>query len=244
MPAILNVKNLHVSYGARHVLKGIDLALEEGELVTVLGANGAGKSTLLKAICGLAPIREGSVMDGDTALNTLPTHEIVARGISLVPEGRRVFPTHTVEENLDLGAYIRKGRTQEVENAKRRVHALFPVLRERSGQLAGTLSGGEQQMLAMGRALMSNPRILLLDEPSLGLAPILVRQIFDIIGHINRQGTSILLVEQNAHKALALANRAYVLENGRITAHGTPRELLSDDSIREAYLGGASLKET
>jgi branched-chain amino acid transport system ATP-binding protein len=172
-----------------------------------------------------------------------PSYEIVVRGISLSPEGRRVFPTHTVEENLMLGAFTRRKHREEIAVARERVHALFPILKERSGQLAGTLSGGEQQMLAIGRALMSSPRVLLLDEPSLGLAPILVKQIFDIIREINAQGTSILLVEQNAHKALRVAGRGYVLENGRIAAEGPAAVLKSDERIQEAYLGGAVLKK-
>ncbi|HPC46933.1 MAG TPA: ABC transporter ATP-binding protein, partial [Deltaproteobacteria bacterium] len=220
MGSILRIDDLHVAYGGREVLKGINLDLEEGEIVTVLGANGAGKSTLLQAVCGLAPVSAGTVRYRDMVLNHMQPYQIVAHGISLAPEGRRVFPTHTVEENLNLGAYVRRRQKREVELSKRRVHELFPVLAERTKQLAGTLSGGEQQMLAIGRALMSNPTILLLDEPSLGLAPILVKQIFDIVRQINAQGTSILLVEQNAHKALSLARRGYVLENGRIAAQG------------------------
>ncbi len=241
MAALLSMEDLHVAYGAREVLKGVSLELDEGEIVTVLGANGAGKSTLLQAVCGLAPISSGLVRYAGRTLNRIPPHGIVAMGISLSPEGRRVFPTHTVEENLNLGAFTRRRRREEVNQAKMRVHALFPILKERKDQLAGTLSGGEQQMLAIGRALMSDPRVLLLDEPSLGLAPILVRQIFGIIREINAQGTSILLVEQNAHKALGVASRGYVLENGRIAAQGKAQDLASDGRIREAYLGGAAL---
>jgi branched-chain amino acid transport system ATP-binding protein len=243
MAPLLSMENLVIAYGAREVLKGISLSLDEGEVVTVLGANGAGKSTLLQAVCGLVPVSSGAIVYAGEPLNKIPAYEIVVRGISLSPEGRRVFPTHTVEENLMLGAFTRRKHREEIAVARERVHALFPILKERSGQLAGTLSGGEQQMLAIGRALMSSPRVLLLDEPSLGLAPILVKQIFDIIREINAQGTSILLVEQNAHKALRVAGRGYVLENGRIAAEGPAAVLKSDERIQEAYLGGAVLKK-
>jgi branched-chain amino acid transport system ATP-binding protein len=242
MTALLSIESLHIKYGAREVLKGIDISLLEGEIITVLGANGAGKSTLLQAITGLVPISTGSVIFSGQPINSVPTYEIVRKGISLSPEGRKVFPTLTVEENLNLGAYTRREHKKEIYEAKKRVYSLFPILDERNRQLSGTLSGGEQQMLAIGRALMSNPRILLLDEPSLGLAPILVKQIFDIIREINRQGTTILLVEQNAHKALGIASRGYVLENGTIVASGTAHELNSDEKVQEAYLGGAALK--
>jgi branched-chain amino acid transport system ATP-binding protein len=242
MAPLLSIESLHIRYGAREVLKGIDISLMEGEIVTVLGANGAGKSTLLQAITGLVPIGAGAVRFSGQPINNIPTYEIVRKGISLSPEGRKVFPTLTVEENLNLGAYTRREHKEEVREAKKRVYALFPILNERSRQLSGTLSGGEQQMLAIGRALMSNPRILLLDEPSLGLAPILVKQIFDIIREINRQGTTILLVEQNAHKALGVASRGYVLENGMIVASGPAHDLNSDSKVQEAYLGGTALK--
>lgn len=242
MPALLSIGDLSILYGAREVLKGISIDLGEGEIVTVLGANGAGKSTLLQAVCGLIPIAAGTVTYAGTLLNKVPAYEIVRRGISLSPEGRRVFPTHTVDENLNLGAFTRRKHKKEIARAKERVHTLFPILKERSSQLAGTLSGGEQQMLAIGRALMSSPKVLLLDEPSLGLAPILVKQIFDIIREINKQGVSILLVEQNAYKALAIAGRGYVLENGQIAAQGPAAGLKSDERIQEAYLGGAALK--
>lgn len=243
MPALLSVGDLHIRYGAREVLKGISISLDEGEVVTVLGANGAGKSTLLQAISGLIPITSGTVTYAGEILNKTPAYEIVFKGISLSPEGRRVFPTHTVDENLNLGAYTRRKHAEEIVNAKNRVFSLFPILKERKRQLAGTLSGGEQQMLAIGRALMSSPKLLLLDEPSLGLAPILVKQIFDIIREINSQGVSILLVEQNAHKALNVATRGYVLENGRIAASGPAHILKSDEKIQEAYLGGSALKK-
>ena len=242
MSSLLEISGLSVAYGGIRALDGIALHLDQGEIVTVLGANGAGKSTLLQAVVGLVPIVEGRVALDGAALNKLPVHEIVRQGISLSPEGRQVFPTLSVEENLNLGAYTRQGQKAAVLETKARVFSLFPILKERKRQLAGTLSGGEQQMLAIGRALMSEPRVLLLDEPSLGLAPILIKQIFDIIVEINAQGTSILLVEQNAHKALAIASRGYVLENGRIAAAGLADELKSDPKIREAYLGGAAFK--
>jgi branched-chain amino acid transport system ATP-binding protein len=242
MAALLSIEDLRISYGAREVLKGISLSLDEGEIVTVLGANGAGKSTLLQAVCGLVPIAGGSMTYAGISLNKAPAFEIVVKGISLSPEGRRVFPTHTVDENLMLGAFTRRKHREEIAQAKQRVFSLFPILKERNRQLAGTLSGGEQQMLAIGRALMSSPKLLLLDEPSLGLAPILVKQIFDIIREINHQGVSILLVEQNAHKALNVAGRGYVLENGLIAAQGPADVLRSDEKIQEAYLGGAALK--
>jgi branched-chain amino acid transport system ATP-binding protein len=240
---ILRVDDLHIRYGANEALKGVSLHLGEGEIVTVLGANGAGKSTLLRAISGLLPAQAGEVRFQDAPLHKVPPYDIVRRGISHAPEGRKVFATLTAEENLALGAFTRRAQRAEVEKARERVFGLFPLLRERRRQLAGTLSGGEQQMLAIGRALMSTPRVLLLDEPSLGLAPILVRLIFDIIREIGRQGVAILLVEQNAHQALALASRGYVLETGRITVEGTAAELASDPRIREAYLGGSALRE-
>ncbi|MEN6476230.1 MAG: ABC transporter ATP-binding protein [Syntrophaceae bacterium] len=243
MAPLLEITGLSVSYGGIRALDGIALLLEKGEIVTVLGANGAGKSTLLQAVSGLVPIGEGSIVLSGETLNKLPAYAIVRKGISLAPEGRRVFPTLTVEENLNLGAYTRQGEKAEVAQAKDRVFTLFPILKERKRQLAGTLSGGEQQMLAIGRALMSAPKVLLLDEPSLGLAPILVKQIFDIIAAINAQGTTILLVEQNAHKALTIASRGYVLENGRIAASGLSHDLKSDPKIREAYLGGSAFKK-
>ncbi len=241
MAALLQVNDLHIHYGALEALKGVTLSLEHGEVVTVLGANGAGKSTLLRAISGLLAVTEGEILFDGAALSRTPAYDIVLRGISHAPEGRKVFSTLTVEENLNLGAFTRRRRRQEVAGARDRVFGLFPILSERRRQLAGTLSGGEQQMLAIGRALMSTPRILLLDEPSLGLAPILVHLIFDIIQQINRQGVAILLVEQNAHQALAHARRGYVLETGRISAQGTSQELQSDRRIQEAYLGGSGL---
>jgi branched-chain amino acid transport system ATP-binding protein len=242
MAPLLIIEDLYISYGAIEALKGISLYLDEGEIACVLGANGAGKSTLLQAISGIVPIRKGTITFQTDVLNNVPAYEIVRKGVSQAPEGRKVFSTLTVEENLNLGAYTRKKKTDEVTEAKERVFSLFPLLKERRKQLAGTLSGGEQQMLAIGRALMSNPRLLLLDEPSLGLAPILVNQIFTIIREINEQGTSILLVEQNAHKALGIAQKGYVLENGLVATSGSSSELQSNEKIQEAYLGGAALK--
>ncbi|HPW70027.1 MAG TPA: ABC transporter ATP-binding protein [Deltaproteobacteria bacterium] len=243
MTSLLSIERLSIFYGGIQALHDVSIHLEQGEIVSVLGANGAGKSTLLQAVSGLLPIGSGSVFFRGEELNRVPPHEIVRKGISLSPEGRRVFPTLTVEENLNLGAYTRRRMKDEVHTAKDRVFSLFPILSERRRQLSGTLSGGEQQMLAIGRALMSSPRVLLLDEPSLGLAPILVKQIFDIVSEINGQGTSILLVEQNAHKALNIASRGYVLENGRLAASGSTASLRSDEKIQEAYLGGAALKK-
>jgi branched-chain amino acid transport system ATP-binding protein len=240
--SLLAVDNLRIRYGAIEALKGVSLALEEGEIVTVLGANGAGKSTLLRAISGLIPPLGGEIRFRGALLERVPAYDIVLRGVSHAPEGRKVFATLSVEENLNLGAFSRRKLRQDVEEARERVFTLFPVLKERRRQLAGTLSGGEQQMLAIGRALMSTPRLLLLDEPSLGLAPILVNLIFEIIRQINSQGVAVLLVEQNARQALALAGRGYVLETGRISAHGSSEELRSDRRIQEAYLGGSALR--
>jgi branched-chain amino acid transport system ATP-binding protein len=240
--ALLQVSDLRIRYGASEALKGVSLTMEEGEIVTVLGANGAGKSTLLRAISGLLPAQGGEVRFQGAPLHRVPAYDIVRRGISHAPEGRRVFATLTVEENLTLGAFVRRNEKREVMKARERVFALFPLLKERRQQLAGTLSGGEQQMLAIGRSLMSTPRILLLDEPSLGLAPILVHLIFDIILEINRQGVAILLVEQNAHQALDLAGRGYVLEIGRIAVEGSSEMLKSDPRIKEAYLGSSAGK--
>ncbi len=239
---LLQVRDLRIRYGARVALKDVSLSMEEGEIVTVLGANGAGKSTLLRAISGLLPAQSGEVRFQGAPLHRVPAYDIVRRGISHAPEGRRVFATLTVEENLTLGAFVRRNERREVVKARERVFALFPILKERRRQLAGTLSGGEQQMLAIGRSLMSTPRILLLDEPSLGLAPILVHLIFDIILEINRQGVAILLVEQNARQALELASRGYVLEIGRIAVEGSSEMLKSDPRIQEAYLGRSAGK--
>ncbi|MBN1931812.1 MAG: ABC transporter ATP-binding protein [Desulfobacterales bacterium] len=243
MVQFLSIEDLHVAYNSIEALKGVSLYLEEGEIVTVLGANGAGKSTLLRTISGLLPARSGRMKLKGELLNNIPAFEIVLKGISHSPEGRRVFETLTVEENLNLGAYTRRKKTLQVAEAKKRVFHMFPILEERRKQLAGTLSGGEQQMLAMGRALMSDPRILLLDEPSLGLSPLLVKHIFQIVREINSQGVSILLVEQNAKKALGIADRGYVLETGTISITGSAAELKNNPKVQEAYLGGAALKK-
>lgn len=242
MAPILVIEDLSVRYGAVEALKGVTLYLDEGEIATVLGANGAGKTTLLNALCGLVPVSEGRILYRGEILNGERAHRIVEKGISQSPEGRKVFSTLTVEENLNLGAFVYRKKKKDVEEGKERVFSLFPILRERRKQLSGTLSGGEQQMLAIGRALMSHPRVLLLDEPSLGLAPILVGQIFQIIDEINRQGTTILLVEQNAHKALGIAHNGYVLESGNMAMSGSAAELRSNPRIQEAYLGGAALR--
>ncbi len=234
--AILSIDNLHVSYGAIKAVRGISFAIDEGEIVTLIGANGAGKSTTLNTIAGLLRPTEGDIeFDGQSLVGMRP-HRIVQSGLALCPEGRRVFTQLTVAENLDMGGYVRS----DAENAEtiQKVFRHFPRLRERQGQSAGTMSGGEQQMLAMGRALMSKPKLIMLDEPSMGLAPILVEEIFSIIQELNQQGTTILLVEQNASMALSIANRGYVLETGTITKTGTGDELLHDDDVRKAYLGG------
>lgn len=234
---MLSVKGLHTFYGKIHALKGIDLEINEGEIVTLVGSNGAGKSTLLNTITGLVHGSQGSIeFQGKNIFNMAP-HKIVGMGISMSPEGREIFPALSVQENLRLGAYIRKD-TAGIDSAYQRVYDLFPRLKERVNQSAGTLSGGEQQMLAIGRALMSDPQLLLLDEPSLGLAPNLVLLIFDLIKSINQQGTSILLIEQNTNMALSIAHRAYVMETGTITLSGDAQQLKNDDKVRKAYLGG------
>ena len=243
MAALLKIEDLHIAYGPVEALKGISMDLNKGEIVTVLGANGAGKSTLLRAISGLIHPSSGRIEFKGRFLNNVQAFEIVFQGISHAPEGRRVFATLTVEENLNLGAYTRKKDTQWIEKTKQRVFELFPILVERRRQLAGTLSGGEQQMLAMGRALMSSPKVLLLDEPSLGLSPRYVKLIFQIIQEINDQGVTVLLVEQNARKALSIANRGYVLETGEISVSGIAAELRKNKKIQEAYLGGAAFKK-
>ncbi|KUO61901.1 MAG: ABC transporter ATP-binding protein [Gracilibacter sp. BRH_c7a] len=234
---MLSLNNVHVYYGAIHALKGISFEVNEGEIVTLIGSNGAGKSTCLKTISGLLRPKEGTMQFKGIDLTKVSAPEVVTKGISQVPEGRRIFANMSVSENLDLGAYQRRdkeGIKQDIE----RVYTLFPRLKERRRQLAGTLSGGEQQMLAMGRALMSKPQLLLLDEPSMGLAPLLVKQIFEIIVEINSLGTTILLVEQNARMALSVASRAYVLETGKIVLSGDAKELMESDEIQKAYLGG------
>ncbi len=234
---MLEVKNLHVYYGAIHALKGINFHVDEGEIVALIGANGAGKSTTLSTISGLLQPREGSVVFRGEDITMTPAEQTVQKGIVQVPEGRKIFATLTVMENLEMGAYTQRDKNlfkKDLEN----VFALFPRLKERQNQLGGTFSGGEQQMLAIARALMSHPAMLLLDEPSMGLSPILVEQIFEIIQNINKQGTSVLLVEQNAQMALSIADRAYVLETGQITLEGSAQEVLHNPSVIEAYLGG------
>ncbi|MFO7275150.1 MAG: ABC transporter ATP-binding protein [Bacillota bacterium] len=236
---MLRVEDLHVYYGNIHALKGVSLEVEEGEIVTFIGANGAGKTTLLRAISGLVQPRQGRIeFQGRSLLKLLP-EDIVRLGISHVPEGRRIFANLTVRDNLELGAFLRKDK-DGIARSLEQVFELFPRLKERLHQPAGTLSGGEQQMLAIGRALMARPRLLLLDEPSLGLAPLLVRTIFDIIKDINAQGTTILLVEQNAHMALSIAHRGYVLETGRVVLSGPAETLRQSDDVQAAYLGGRS----
>jgi branched-chain amino acid transport system ATP-binding protein len=231
---MLKIENLFVNYGGIEAVKGISLEVPDGSIITLVGANGAGKSTTLKAIVGLVKPKSGSIsLDGEELLG-MPTTDIVTRGITLVPEGRRVFPDMTVLENLKIGAYLRK---DNLKDDIERVYELFPRLKERSWQAAGTLSGGEQQMLAVGRALMSKPKIIMMDEPSLGLAPIIVQGIFDIIREINKQGTTVLLIEQNANMALKTANYGYVMETGRISLEGSGQELLANERVKELYLG-------
>jgi branched-chain amino acid transport system ATP-binding protein len=232
---VLEVRNLRVSYGAIEAVKGVSLELRKGEIVTIIGANGAGKSTTLRTIMGLVSPTAGDVLYEEAVITGRPTHEVVRRGMTLVPEGRAVFANLTVRENLVMGAYAR--RDAEVGRDHERVLEIFPRLRERLKQNAGTLSGGEQQMLAIGRALMSRPKVLLLDEPSLGLAPLLVHTIFQSIEEVNRNGTAVLLVEQNANAALKHSHRAYVLETGTITLEGPSAEIAADPKVKEAYLG-------
>ena len=234
---MLKIDNIDVYYGAIHALKGISLEVNQGEIVTLIGANGAGKSTTLRTISGLLKPKNGSIAFMGKNIAGVPAHQIVREGISQVPEGRRVFAEMTVMENLDLGAFVRKDK-DGIQKDLKKVFELFPRLEERKNQSAGTLSGGEQQMLAMGRALMSRPKLLLLDEPSMGLAPLLIKEIFNIIVDINKSGTTVLLVEQNANMALSIANRAYVLETGRITLSGSAKELAASEDVRKAYLGG------
>ncbi|MGZ4107252.1 MAG: ABC transporter ATP-binding protein [Tumebacillaceae bacterium] len=233
---MLAVKDINVYYGAIHALKGVSLEVNEGEIVTLIGANGAGKSTILKTLSGLLKPASGSVEFVGNPIHGKVAQEIVKRGISQVPEGRRVFANMSVEENLELGAYLRKDK--EIKSDMQKVYERFPRLLERRKQLAGTLSGGEQQMLAMGRALMARPKLLLLDEPSMGLAPLLVKEIFNIIVDLNKTGTTVLLVEQNANMALSIADRAYVIETGKIVLAGDAKELADSDEIKKAYLGG------
>jgi branched-chain amino acid transport system ATP-binding protein len=236
---LLEVSDLQVFYGRIQAIKGISFKVNEGEIVTLIGANGAGKTTTMKTMSGVRPVTVGSIVFDGTDITKLPSHKRVAMGIGQSPEGRGIFPGMTVRENLDMGMYLRKDRKSQAANDDlERVLTLFPRLRERIDQAGGSMSGGEQQMLAIGRALMGRPRLLLLDEPSMGLAPMLINQIFKIIQEINSQGTTVLLVEQNAAKALKIAHRAYVLETGEIVKTGLGRDLLTDPSVREAYLGG------
>jgi branched-chain amino acid transport system ATP-binding protein len=234
---LLSIQDLYVAYGSVHALQGISMEVHEGEIVTLIGANGAGKSTLLRAISGLVPIRNGKIIFDSMDLGSVPAHHIVKIGVAHVPEGRGIFANLTVQENLKLSTWSRKDR-KDLQQEYRRVFDLFPRLAERQNQLAGTLSGGEQQMLAVARALMTRGRLMLLDEPSMGLAPVLVRDIFHIVREINASGTTILLVEQNARQALRLAHRGYVLESGLLTVAGSSEELMDNPSVKAAYLGG------
>ena len=233
---MLEVKDLHVSYGGIRALRGVNLEVPDGKIVTLIGANGAGKSTLLRTISGLVKAERGSITYDGKEILGMPINKILERGIAQVPEGRRVFTNLSVLENLKIGAYLRKDKA-EIQKDIEWVYELFPRLKERSWQMAGTLSGGEQQMLAVGRALMSRPKLMMMDEPSLGLAPLVVKGIFEIIREINRQGVTVLLIEQNANMALKTADLAYVLETGEITLHGTGAELLTNEAVKRAYLG-------
>ncbi|MGI6279528.1 MAG: ABC transporter ATP-binding protein [Acutalibacteraceae bacterium] len=234
--AMLSINDLSVYYGVIQAIKGISFEVNEGEVIALIGANGAGKTTILHTITGLVPAKSGSIKFQDQELTKTPAHKIVEMGIAHVPEGRRIFSQLTVYENLKLGAFTRKDK-DEIEDSLKTVYQRFPRLKERKHQVAGTLSGGEQQMLAMGRALMSHPKIILMDEPSMGLSPILVSEIFDIIKSISESGTTVLLVEQNAKKALSIANRAYVLETGKIVLSGDAADLINNESVKKAYLG-------
>ncbi|KXL52421.1 high-affinity branched-chain amino acid transport ATP-binding protein LivF [Anaerotignum neopropionicum] len=233
---MLRVENIDVYYGMIHAIRGLSLEVNEGEIVTLIGANGAGKTSTLRAISGLNPIKNGEIFYENAKVDSLDAHKLVGKGVSQVPEGRRIFGDQTVEENLLLGAYLRKDKT-EAKKTMEEVFKRFPRILERRKQMAGTLSGGEQQMLAIGRALMAKPKLLLLDEPSMGLAPIIVEEIFDIIKEIREQGTTILLVEQNANLALQLADRGYVLETGSIVLSGNANDLLNNEAVQKAYLG-------
>ena len=233
---MLTVENLQVYYGMIHAIKGVSFHVEQGEVIALIGANGAGKTTILHTITGLLPAQNGSIMFNETNLLKTPAHKIVSMGMAHVPEGRRIFQELTVYENLLLGAYTRKD-SKEISDSLAKIYKRFPRLEERKTQIAGTLSGGEQQMLAMGRALMSKPSIILMDEPSMGLSPLYVNEIFDIIREISQSGTTILLVEQNAKKALSIADRAYVLETGNIVLEGSAADLMNDDKVKKAYLG-------
>jgi branched-chain amino acid transport system ATP-binding protein len=233
----LEIKDLRVHYGKIEAIKGVSVVVNQGEIVTLIGANGAGKTTILKTISGLRPVSSGDITFDGASINKVPAHERVDLGISQVPEGRGIFPGMTVLENLEMGKFNRKDRKAEMDEDLDRVYTLFPRLKERASQAGGTLSGGEQQMLAMGRALMARPKVLLLDEPSMGLAPQMIANIFRIITEINKQGVTILLVEQNAQQALQRAHRAYILETGNVTKEAAASDLLNDPAVREAYLG-------
>lgn len=235
--AMLQVQDLHVSYGAINAVRGISFQVQKGEIVTIIGANGAGKSTIMRTVTGLVKAKQGEILFEGAGILGTPSHAIVKKGISLSPEGRQIFPRLTVRDNLEIGAYT-KNRA-DIDEGMERAFALFPVLKERLGQMGGTLSGGEQQMLAVARALMSKPRLLILDEPSLGLAPLVVRDLFGLFTLINQNGTTILLVEQNARMALSISHRGYVLETGRIVLADTGQNLLGNASVQAAYLGGA-----
>lgn len=235
--ALLEVKGLEVYYGVIQALKGIDFEVNEGEIVTLIGANGAGKTTTMQSVIGLIPSKAGTVTFDGKETTHMPCHKIVSLGMSQVPEGRRIFQELSVYQNLLMGAYIQKDKKAIKEDIEK-IYERFPRLEERKSQIAGTLSGGEQQMLAMGRALMSRPKLLMLDEPSMGLSPLLVDEVFTIIKDLNKEGTTVLLVEQNAGKSLAISDRAYVLENGRIVLSGTGEELLQSEEVKKAYLGG------
>jgi branched-chain amino acid transport system ATP-binding protein len=237
--ALLDLKRLQVAYGGIQAVKGIDLSVGQGELVCLIGANGAGKTTTLKGITGLQPIKSGAIHYAGEEITGRPAFQLVRKGLSMVPEGRGVFGALTIDENLAMGAYARSDR-REIKRDSERVFDLFPRLKERRSQTAGTLSGGEQQMLAMGRAMMSRPKLLLLDEPSMGLAPLMVQKVFETVVAISREGVTILLIEQNAKLALEVASRGYVMESGEITLHGDAKQLLSDPKVREAYLGEAA----
>ena len=234
--ALLEIKDLEVNYGVIKAIKGVSFDVNEGEIIALIGANGAGKTTILHTITGLIQAKKGSIVFDGKELTKTPPHKIVSMGMAHVPEGRRIFQQLSVLENLKLGAYTRKDKS-EIASTLKMVYERFPRLEERKNQVAGTLSGGEQQMLAMGRALMSKPRIILMDEPSMGLSPLLVSEIFDIIKVINESGTTVLLVEQNAKKALSIADRAYVLETGKITLSGDAKDLINDESVKKPYLG-------
>jgi branched-chain amino acid transport system ATP-binding protein len=238
----LDIRDLRVSYGGIKALKGISLSVDEGKIVTLIGANGAGKSTTLRAISGLQKVESGAIVYNDENITGMPAKEIVRRGIVMVPEGRRVFPDMSVRENLLIGAFLRTNKAQ-IEEDLVYVYTLFPRLKERTWQMAGTLSGGEQQMLAVGRALMSRPKLLIMDEPSLGLAPLVVRDIFSIIRRVNEDGITVLLIEQNANAALRVAHYGYVLETGSIALEGPGRDLLVNPSVQEAYLGKQRKKD-